>query len=685
MDKTQSDSDENRSDIREQTSQDSPSRLLGLSGNRRSYFLLALTALFIVPFFIPFDGFESDVPAVGEINPREVIAPFKFDIIKPTEELARERQIARQNVPYTLDFIDGVASGAKAEFETTWSEAMKAIDADGVTGAGRIDLIRAKFPGISEESARTLAELRRPDDVRKSVLELLDEAFAGGVFSWNSLDARDTAHVFNIRRGTSEQLQPADRVPTVEALTRQMEERTGETFSSFPEKGKLVFELAKSYLRPNLLPDKELTERNRAKAIEGIQETRGIVLKDERIVDAHEIVTEEIHQKLLSLAQAKAERFTNQTVVYYALRVMARFLIALLVLGIFSKFMQIKFPKIWLSPRLLSLSLFALWMPILFAFIFRSVGWTEFLTPVAFSACLTAVILGLEPSLAVVFASSTIVALSSKNPHDLIITLLIHGAICTLFFVRVQVRKEVIKSIAYTSAAGVITIAVLELASPLKYVNILLRSISILPATVFGPLLAISLLPLFEKFAHVVTDFTLVDYTNTNAQILQQLAIEAPGTFHHSIVVGNMAETAAEAIGADPLLARAGALYHDIGKLAHPYYFSENLTDHNPHERLSPKMSFMVLSGHVSEGVRMAEKLGLPHSIVDIIRQHHGDGVMRFFYEKACEAGESVSEEEFRYSGPKPQSKEAAIVMMADTVEATVRSMGEIEKKSLNR
>ncbi len=651
--------------------------------SHRVYILLAITALFTVPFFIPFGGVESDIPAVGDISTKEVIAPFNFPIIKTDDEFERERQVARQNVPFVLDYVDGVASGARSEFEATWNAVIKLSENRGLSATAKVDSIKGRFPGISVESARTLAELRRPSDVRTAVNELLQEAYVEGIFSWKSLAKGDTAQLFSIRKKQTEQIVPSERVPTVETAIKQLEEKALARYTSYPNKGRLVFELASSFLRPNLIPDTELTERNRQKALDGVKRERGIVLKDQRIVDAHERVSEEIHQKLVSLAIAKSGKYSSRPAVFSALTVLARFLLALLVLWIFAKYLQIRSKAIWQNPQRLGIVLFAIWLPCLFAFIIRAVGWPDFLTPIAFSASLIAVLFGLEPAIAVVFACSAIVSLTSMNPHNLLITLLVEGIICALFFARVQIRRESITAIAYTSAAALITVFVLDFISLTEYGTLGLRALTVLAASVFGPLLALGLLPFFEKLSKIVTDFTLVDYANTNAQILQQLAIEAPGTFHHSIVVSNMAETAAEAIGADTLLSKAGALYHDIGKLSQPYYFSENLTEDNPHERLSPRVSFTVLSGHVQEGIRMAEKNGIPKPVVDIIQQHHGDGVMKFFYEKALDAKEPVTEEDFRYPGPKPRSKEAAIVMLADTVEATVRSMGELEKKEL--
>ncbi|MGB9846893.1 MAG: HDIG domain-containing metalloprotein, partial [Desulfotomaculales bacterium] len=166
--------------------------------------------------------------------------------------------------------------------------------------------------------------------------------------------------------------------------------------------------------------------------------------------------------------------------------------------------------------------------------------------------------------------------------------------------------------------------------------------------------------------------------SHPSSPLLRRLLTEAPGTYHHSIVVGNLAEAAAEAIGAESLLTRVGAYYHDVGKLKRPYFFIENqLNQDNPHDKIAPTLSTLILTAHVKDGVELAREYKLPPVIIDIIEQHHGSSLCTYFYHKALENGtnELLNEEEFRYEGPKPKTKEAALVMLADSVEAAVRSL----------
>ena len=186
--------------------------------------------------------------------------------------------------------------------------------------------------------------------------------------------------------------------------------------------------------------------------------------------------------------------------------------------------------------------------------------------------------------------------------------------------------------------------------------------------------------PLFESLFHFTTNIKLLELANLNSPLLRDLMIKAPGTYHHSVVVGNLVEAAAEAIGANPLLARVAAYYHDIGKTAKPLYFIENMQGgENRHDKLSPHMSALILISHLKEGEALAKEKHLGQPIIDVIRQHHGTALIKFFYEKAKQqadaTGQVVDPQEFRYPGPKPQTREAGLVMLADAVEAASRTL----------
>jgi len=195
-----------------------------------------------------------------------------------------------------------------------------------------------------------------------------------------------------------------------------------------------------------------------------------------------------------------------------------------------------------------------------------------------------------------------------------------------------------------------------------------------------GLLISFSL-PILERLFDVLTDIRLLELSSSNNPLLSELAMNAPGSYNHSLVVGTLAEEAARAIGANSLFCRVAAFYHDIGKMNKPEYFIENQRGRNPHDRLSPSMSALIIASHVKDGIKMARDAGLPEQIVDVIPQHHGTKLMTYFYEKAKVSTDPslgpVKEQDFRYPGPKPQTREAAIFMLADGVEAAAKTLDE--------
>jgi putative nucleotidyltransferase with HDIG domain len=198
--------------------------------------------------------------------------------------------------------------------------------------------------------------------------------------------------------------------------------------------------------------------------------------------------------------------------------------------------------------------------------------------------------------------------------------------------------------------------------------------------------MVIGLIPLFEKLFDFTTDFKLLELSSSNNPLLRQFSVVAPGTYQHSIMAATLAESAASAVGANPLLARVASLYHDIGKITKPNYFIENISNsENPHDKLSPTMSSLIISSHVKDGQELAKKYKLGDKIENIIGEHHGTSMIGAFYEKAFNENKDghLSKDAFRYSGKKPQTKEAGIIMLADSVEAISRTMTNISPSRL--
>ncbi|MBS0620052.1 MAG: HDIG domain-containing protein [Verrucomicrobia bacterium] len=306
------------------------------------------------------------------------------------------------------------------------------------------------------------------------------------------------------------------------------------------------------------------------------------------------------------------------------------------------------------------------------------------------ASLLICVLIGAE--VAMIGSFFLIVVMSVTLAIDYIPFLLINffAAIVTVFLARrLHKRKEVFAVYGKVWLLVIPVIVAFNLIeNSLWSVNFITDLLSSFAFMVVTSLLAIGLLPLFEALFHVMTDMTLMEYMDPDHELMRRLSLEAPGTYQHCMVVSNLAETAARAIGANGLFCRVATLYHDIGKLFNPHYFTENqLGGFNIHQLLTPMESTQVIMAHVPEGEVLARKYHLPQTFIDIIREHHGTTLVYYFYRKQVDLMEGdatkVNEKAFRYPGPKPQTKESAIIMIADTIEAASRSMEEVSEEGL--
>ena len=316
---------------------------------------------------------------------------------------------------------------------------------------------------------------------------------------------------------------------------------------------------------------------------------------------------------------------------------------------------------------------------------FTELNFKEYLTPLAGLSVIGTMLLGPRLMFLMVVVTSVNIGIMSGNDFLLTTSLLLSSGFAIYTVVRVDSRQRLLKAGLFIAAVtGVVTFAVGLIGG-----NDLVDSLGIgamgVGSGLLSLMLAMVLLPVLEDAFNILTPMKLLEFSNTSNTLIHKLLQKAPGTFTHSMQVGTLAENAAERIGANPLLARVGAYYHDIGKMEHPAYFIENqIGQINPHDALSPALSAKVIRRHVKDGLEMGRAWGLPQEILDIIAQHHGTTRIEYFYRKAVELdGDNVNEADFRYSGGLPQTKEAGIVMLADSIEATVKSLAKPTPKRI--
>jgi cyclic-di-AMP phosphodiesterase PgpH len=316
------------------------------------------------------------------------------------------------------------------------------------------------------------------------------------------------------------------------------------------------------------------------------------------------------------------------------------------------------------------------------------ISYLIYLVPVAMASILTAVLINTDIAVMLTVFLSLLTGLVFNSDFSVVVSSFIGGLVGIFSVARVNQRNDLVR--AGFNVSWVLVIVILGLTMNMSFSSWLYILWSVLTGVLNGILVAIlanGLLPYLENAFGMTSSVKLLELSNPSQPLLKKLLVEAPGTYHHSVIVGNLAETAADNIGANSLLTRVGAYYHDIGKMKRAYFFTDNqFGGENPHDKLSPNLSSLIIKSHVKDGVEMAREHNLPESIIDIIKEHHGTNLISFFYQEAMKDNkhDSVEEGDFHYDGPKPQSRESAIIMLADIVEASLRSK-QFNKSNHNR
>lgn len=424
-------------------------------------------------------------------------------------------------------------------------------------------------------------------------------------------------------------------------------------------------------IRPNLVLDSTKLATLEQRVRTGVPEV--VLHKKELLVAKNQVVTENDFEMLKELHLIMDE--SNQIKVFLSLAFFTLLLVGLGLVYIFQFHPNLLREE---GSLYLLLLLLLLMVGLIKVLSLTDIPSLPYLAPVSFAALLAAILVNREMAFALTAFISLLGGIIVEYNLALTIFYFISGVIAVLTLFNFQRQRDLVRSGWILIVANLVTVATLNLLfrSSFSFESVILAATNGFLSSV----LAIGSLPFLEHIFKITTPIRLLELSNPSNPLLRRLQIEAPGTYHHSIMVGNLAEAAAEGIGADALWVRVGSYYHDIGKIKRPYFFVENqFSLENPHEKLNPSLSTLIITYHVKEGVEIAREHGLPDKLIDIIEQHHGTDLVRYFYNRAAEnlqgEREVLIEEDFRYEGPKPQSKEAALVMLADSVEAAVKAL----------
>lgn len=441
--------------------------------------------------------------------------------------------------------------------------------------------------------------------------------------------------------------------------------------------------LVDEYVRPNAFYNAELTAQLQNAAMDQVAPVQITVKKGEKIIGEGEIVTAEHLAKLQAVGLLQPPLpFKN---------VIGVSLMVLLLGGLVLFYVYRQHREMYRSSFhcLYMIGIIVVTVLVLGKMIVavHVTQWPEFgalmgyAVPVAMAGMLIAILLEARLAVMVVAVMAALLGIMTGNDFRFALVGLIGGIAGVYSVSKLSQRTDLVRAGLFVAAVNITAILAVGLITNLS--PVLLITSGVVLGTVNGLLssvLANGALPFLESTFRITSTVKLLELANPSQPLLRQLLLEAPGTYHHSIIVGNLAEAAADAVGADAVAVRVGALYHDIGKVRRPGFFIENqMGGENPHDKIAPALSTLILTAHVKDGVEMAREQKIPPKIIDIIEQHHGTSMINYFYNKALEEDDKdvVKADDFRYEGPKPQTRDAAIVLLADAVEAACRTLSD--------
>ena len=571
-------------------------------------------------------------------------SPFNFSILKSSAELESEKKaILEAQLPYYRAELS-VIEAVKKSFDTQFT-------------------IFFDLPA-SNNQYKVLYDFG---------LLLLDQIYLNGVLPLG-FDQKDGESVFLIK-GNFESTVDMVEFVSIENLKQKIDYLIQNT--AYPDYSTQFYNLFFEIVQPNIALDDKFTDNVLKESLDGISPYRGLIQENSIIIRQGDVVEGEKLQMLISLREEYASQLWNEYSFYwiifgYTILVILTFMSLILFINNYR-------PSIFDDNREIS-------------FIFLNMVGIIALTTIvvnfdvrllyAVPICILPLILKtfFDPRLGLFTHVITVLNLGFVVPNsfEFVFLQMMAGIVTILSTTQLQNRANLFITVGRIVLVYLVGYLAFTITREGGIAKIDLMVIGFFLLNGLLTLFAQPLIYLYERLFKLVSDVSLLELSDTNSKLLKELSDRAPGTFHHSLQVANLAETAANEIGANTLLVRVGALYHDIGKMNAPTYFSENQTGSvSPHEEMPPDQSAKIIINHVAEGIDMAKKSKLPDRIIDFIRTHHGNSWVYFFYKKAQEMGDDVDENDFRYPGPRPFSKETAILMMADSVEAASKSLRE--------
>lgn len=620
-------------------------RSIAFKDNIRLQKLLIVVTLFLVIYGLLI---IVSMPArydltVGRPSPRTIYAPRDFIDEYSTEQL---RAQAADSVPDVYDYNPAVLERALREIGVFFDRVVEIKDNLDIELDQKVNILMREVPGelpYSTVEALVAADMATLRDLQGRLNNTVQDVFENGI-----------------------------KENEVDSAKRQISREIA--LYPFSANLKRVAEtLVEPYVSKNMIYNARATEEQREQARAEVEPV--IILRNTLLVSEGEPVTERQMAQLETLGLIRGQQADY-------LGYIGLFTLLLIIFILVGVYIYIFVNEVFKKPNLLTLMGLIFIITMIFAV--AATYFSGYLIPVAIGVILITVMFGYKLAVIINLVLALMVGLITGGDFTFILVALAGGLVSIYAVTRLSQRSDLARAGFYVVVTNVAVIISTHLFfgnvsfEPDSLVNLGYSMAAGVGNGLLSAVVAIGMLPYLESLFGVTTSITLLELSNPNHPLLRQMLMKAPGTYYHSMMVSNLAEAAAEAVKADTLLARVGSYYHDIGKLKRPYFFSENqLSGENPHTKLSPNLSALIIGAHPKDGMELGQKHKLPEDILDIAQQHHGTSMISFFYQQALENSEreKVSADKFRYEGPKPRSKEAAIIMLSDAVEAGVRSL----------
>lgn len=616
---------------------------------------VACTLLVSVVTLIYFLPRESKFGYVYELNKPwhypQLIASYDFVIYKTDDEVKRERDsVVRQFVPYYR--VDSLV-------------------AEKQIAALRKDFYAGKFRGI-------------PVYYLPRLVENLRQIYARGILDVSDYEGsfKSDFHVLRLIRGQEATTEEVENFFTI---------RTAYDFLVNRDKGALSQEALRScnlnnYLAVNVKNDTAKNRLELQSELSQVSDNIGMVQSGQLVIDRGQIVNAE-HVRILNSLKKESEQRMDPSRGYWFIFA-GQVIFVILLISLLFTYLKLFRRDYFSSPHsVLLLFSFVTVFPVITYLMMAHHFYSVYLVPYALIPIFVRIFMDSRTSFMAVVTSSLLSALSLHSPFEFVLWQIVTGATVIYSLRELTERSQLLRTVLAVVVVGLVISIGYDLSQGL---NGDAFDRSRIVYMIIGGILLLFAYPLMyfvEKLFGFTSSVTLVELTNTNNPILRKMSKVAQGTFNHSMQVSNLAAEVADKIGAKAQLARTGALYHDIGKVLNPAFFTENQSGVNPHDTISEERSAQIIINHVTDGLRLAEKYHLPQVIKEFIRTHHGTGLVKYFYIQYCNkhVGEAVDEEAFRYPGPNPQTREQAVVMMCDSVEAASRSLKEYTEESITQ